>query len=109
MNTATPPLYLALADAPDEAATALAWAARAKFPFLKSLSAAGVWKKTNGTGRKAPSLQRVNETLTLVCEMGVTNDPWEPVASGARALTVRCAGPTKLIGGVVTEVALVMV
>jgi hypothetical protein len=40
------------------------------------------------------TVQCVNETFTVVCEIGVTNDPCEPVASGARALTVRCAGPT---------------
>jgi len=39
-------------------------------------------------------LQCVNDTFTLACEIGVTNDPCEAVASGPMALTVRCAGPT---------------
>lgn len=54
-------------------------------------------------------IQGVNVTLTITCVMGVKKDPCVPVARGAIALTITRAGPTKLIGGVVTEVWFVIV
>jgi hypothetical protein len=53
--------------------------------------------------------QRVNVGSTVFCEIGVTNDPWLLTARGASALTVRWAGPTKLIGGGVADVSVVIV
>src|SRR4029450_7075338 len=45
VKTATPFWYLAFADAPLVAATALAWAASANVPFWKSVNAGAVSKK----------------------------------------------------------------